>query len=125
MVVLSEIEESLTHSVGEVKAILTGTYEKTCQKDFLRQTSTSTTIQRGKNYHRKRCSVFYLKFMPQSMVDRLQRSEWVATFFHTRSYMCHSVNKIIFFAVTSDPRIEPTILTEVSGKQLVIFAVLV
>ena len=48
-VVLYEVEEALTHSVGEVKTILTGTYRKTCQKDFLRQTLTSTSIQSGKN----------------------------------------------------------------------------
>ena len=48
-VVLSDVEEALTQSVREVKTILTGTYGKTCQKYFLRQTSTSTSIQRGKN----------------------------------------------------------------------------
>ena len=102
-VVLSEVGEALTHSVGEVKAILTGTYGKTCQKNFLRQTSTSTSIQRGKNDHRRRYFVFYLKFMPQSMVDWLQRSEWVAAFLHMTSYISYIyILYNIFFSVTSE-----------------------
>ena len=79
-VVLMDIAGSLSHSVAEIKGALEGKWGKTCQKDFLRPGSNSPIIQLGKNVRKRRCFVFYLKFLPSTMVEELKKGN------------CHGMN---------------------------------
>ena len=45
-VVLPDIAYSLTYTMSEIKATLSGRYSKTCQKDFLRPGAAAPIIQR-------------------------------------------------------------------------------
>ena len=61
-VVLTVIESGLIHTVTEIKAKLSGTYGKICQKDFLQPNSTCTLLQREKNEQKRRCFVKYMLY---------------------------------------------------------------
>lgn len=72
-VVLGDIEDALTHTLPDIRTSLHGTYGTTCKKDFLRPTSDSLTIQRGKNDRKRRCFAFFMKHIPQDLVELLKQ----------------------------------------------------
>ena len=52
-VVLTDIESVLIHTVTEIKAKLSGTYGKICQKDFLQPNSTCVLYCRGRRMSKR------------------------------------------------------------------------
>ena len=65
-VVLGDIEGSLS---AEIKRTLTGTWGKPCQRDFLRPDAGTHVIQRGRSDRKRRCFVFFIKFLPAQLVE--------------------------------------------------------
>jgi len=76
-VVLTDIAESLTYSISEIRGVLDGKYGKMAQKDFLRKGATVPIIQRKKNDRKRRAFVFFTQFIPSDLLEQLKNGKYV------------------------------------------------
>ena len=76
-VVLTDIAESLTYSISEIRGVLDGKYGKMAQKDFLRKGANVPIIQRKKNDRKRRSFVFFTQFIPSDLLEQLKNGKYV------------------------------------------------
>ena len=74
-VVLGDAAPCLSLREADIKGALEGKWGETCQKDFLRPSSTTCIIQRRKNDRKRRCFAFYLQHLPSQMIQELRRGK--------------------------------------------------
>lgn len=71
-VVLSDIEDTLTYNIPEIRRSLMETYGTTCKKDFLKPNSDCLVVKRRVNDWKRFCFAFYAKHIPKDILEELK-----------------------------------------------------